>query len=959
MINEDLPIETDLPTHDDTLPNALEHNYQHDSLQEYPDKVGTPEKDAHDWEQQSTPFSCVPKTEQGILKSFGEHLSEAHLCTEAAEHGRLTSTDGISIENVGKELELHGIDTHSVKDATIGDIVYELAHGHKVIAGVKAEKLLGGANHPFHGLNGEGANHAIWVTGIDKTDPNDIKIIVNDSADPHGAAKEYSLQQFKDAWKDSGYFYVATDKAPSNLHDIVPSFDQHQGVFPDMVKWLHENIPDSQTMFTDMLIYTGIKDMRSGSRGANIANPAQPIKQDINVKENNYNNKLNTEEVTKAKQQIVPKQLITDSNVIQNTINSNTTETKCSLNDVIEQRGFMKYDHQKLAEAVERFSDLSEVKQQPEILASYQWQIDRWREGLYTLVVVGEVKKGKSSFVNALLEGEGLSPVADKIASAVPVKFVYGKSLRYQVHFLPDENGDYPKPLEISSKDLPKYATEQGISTEQSEANAGNFGNRFNVDYVSVEHPHRFLKEGLVVVDLPGLGGVFKHHARLVWEYLNPERADHIAFVFDSTGNPFAAEEKSAIQEIKKREIDRFMFLQTKTDCSGSEQIQAWKKTNLRELSSLLEMPETDIKYFLISNFLKQEWLRDGDKRDLKHSGFVELEQYLSEDLMPAKKDLLAIPVWQGLSIELHSIEQQLEVQRKIYQEDSAEKRKDIYQAYQRKDQEFKNWKNSSPLKTELMTALRKARIDAVERIQNELNPARITTPIYTELQSCKTEKEVLLSQENAKQRCLDTILQHYEKIFQDYRVATETAYTHVMKQLDATMPTPFIDQHQPDLTDIVTITIPLQNKTMQTIQRSWPMAALAATVGSIVAGPLVAIGAGLAALYKVLVELREGNREVALNRLKGIMNEAIPQALNRVSSAMNKTFEQTESEFIKQLENAAQIRYQRFTENLETAKQQLNNTDADIANQLGLLDKKQINVNEIKYLLRTSAELN
>lgn len=616
-----------------------------------------------------------------------------------------------------------------------------------------------------------------------------------------------------------------------------------------------------------------------------------------------------------------------------------------------------KYKHQKLAEAIALFTNLDEIKQQPEILNKYQWQIDRWREGQYCLVVVGEVKKGKSSFVNALLDGEGLSPVADKIASAVPVKIVYGEHLRYWVNFLPDRNGEYPPPLEISAEELPKYATEQGIDN----ADAGNFDNRFAVNFVSVEHPHRFLKEGLVLVDLPGLGGVYKHHARLVWEYLDPERADHIAFVFDSTGNPFSAAEESSIKTIKERKIDRFMFLQTKTDEADQEQVQAWKEGNLKKLSSLLKIDLVNIRYFLISNMLKQKWRSTHQEKNLTRSGFVELESYLSDELMPAKKDLLAMPVILGLNTELTAIKQQIEAQIKIYSEDSSKTRNEVFQAYQKKKQEFDTWEKTvfAPLKNELNTELRGAKIDANERIQDELFPSKVTTPIYSMIEaSTKSEHDVLNSQEMAKQMCIDSSLERYRNIEKDYRIKVELAFTKAMKQLDATIPSPFIDVHEPDVTNIETISHSISNRMMETVQRGWTSVALGSAVGSI-GGPIGAIAGAIIGVWKAVSESRQRNKEAAMSKIKGGLDDAARQAQLRANKAMRQTCDETELEYNTQLNNTANICHKRLNDNGASAAQRVNDTDAEIALQKKLLNEKLSKINDIHRILQVAAGLN
>lgn len=279
MNHDDDFLDPNLPEHD-FLHHPDEHDHSHSMLGElahfgdcehhdqhlmgpgYRDVVGTPEHDAHCWEPQTTDFSCAVEAQRGIIEAFGEHVSEAQLCTEAAERGWLSSDGGTTVEDTGKLLELHGIATHHDMDASIGDILQELAEGHKVIVGVHAETLWN-ENNPFgdFGASGSGANHAIWVTGIDKTDPQDVKIIVNDSGDPNGAGKEYHLNQFVDAWQDSGYYYLATDQAPPNLPTLTPDFDPAQGAFPDMLGWISDHMPDGQSLLVDMMLVTGAMDV--------------------------------------------------------------------------------------------------------------------------------------------------------------------------------------------------------------------------------------------------------------------------------------------------------------------------------------------------------------------------------------------------------------------------------------------------------------------------------------------------------------------------------------------------------------------------------------------------------------------------------------------------------------------------------------------------------------------------
>ena len=63
-------------------------------------------------------------------------------------------------------------------------------------------------------------SHALWITGIDVSNPEQPIIIVNDSntAQGEGSAR-YSLQRFLAAWEDAEFLYVATgDESPDAGH---------------------------------------------------------------------------------------------------------------------------------------------------------------------------------------------------------------------------------------------------------------------------------------------------------------------------------------------------------------------------------------------------------------------------------------------------------------------------------------------------------------------------------------------------------------------------------------------------------------------------------------------------------------------------------------------------------------------------------------------------------------------
>lgn len=169
-----------------------------------------PEVMSHDIIQHQSD-TCAIKSQQIILHSFGMDIPEEILTIEATGKGYYIPGKGTDPSLVGMILEDHGVGTHTKYHATIYDLVAELAQGHKVIVGVDADELWRPSY--FNDLFGEQANHALIVTGIDTTNPNDIRVLITDPG-TGDVARSYPIAQFLDAWHDSSCMMVATDMAP-------------------------------------------------------------------------------------------------------------------------------------------------------------------------------------------------------------------------------------------------------------------------------------------------------------------------------------------------------------------------------------------------------------------------------------------------------------------------------------------------------------------------------------------------------------------------------------------------------------------------------------------------------------------------------------------------------------------------------------------------------------------------
>lgn len=192
------------------------------------------------WEMQDTPFTCAVVSQQMILREFGVDISESQLVYHATANGWLTE-GGTSVLDMGNLLEAHGVPTHTNFAGDLDSLVYELSQGHKIIAAVDSGELWG-TDFPFSDfIDPAGADHAIVISGVNLTDPDNPMVVVNDPGHPDGAGREYPLAEFLDAWEDSGQTYVATDSAPPDLasHPIFgANFDSESQFYLDPGFWV-------------------------------------------------------------------------------------------------------------------------------------------------------------------------------------------------------------------------------------------------------------------------------------------------------------------------------------------------------------------------------------------------------------------------------------------------------------------------------------------------------------------------------------------------------------------------------------------------------------------------------------------------------------------------------------------------------------------------------------------------
>ncbi len=187
------------------------------------------------------------------------------------------------------------------------------------------------------------------------------------------------------------------------------------------------------------------------------------------------------------------------------------------------------------------------------------------------LAVLGQMKRGKSSFINALMGAEIL-PTGVLPVTAVITEIRYGLAPEATILYSTGARE------QVDLGTLASYITE-----------SGNPGNRKQVASVEVAYPSPFLESGIILIDTPGIGSTHTHNTRTTEGYL--EKVD-AGIVMLSVDPPITEVESRFIRNLKE-EVPKLFFVLNKVDTASAEEVSHISRFLEDELSRLqIESPE-------------------------------------------------------------------------------------------------------------------------------------------------------------------------------------------------------------------------------------------------------------------------------------------------------------------------------------------------------------------------------
>lgn len=310
-----------------------------------------------------------------------------------------------------------------------------------------------------------------------------------------------------------------------------------------------------------------------------------------------------------------------------------------------------RYSRQKkeLISTVESLIVEAEKARAAPVKGGLQKLLAKLSDDAFNLVVLGQFKRGKTTFVNALL-GEDLLPTAVVPLTSIITALRYGDKREIQVCF--QDN----RVKNISPGEIADYVTERG-----------NPNNEKQVASVEIVHPNHYLAHGIRLVDTPGVDSVYAHNTEVAYDYF--PQAD--AAVFLTTADPPISGSELAYLNDVRQFVPKVFFLQNKIDnLAAPEREESLNFTKL-VIDEILGAGSATV--YPVSARLALEGKLAANAAKLEESLLPIFERTLEDFLVSGKGNVFLLAAASGCVRFVSSLRTALEIEYKALTGSAAE----------------------------------------------------------------------------------------------------------------------------------------------------------------------------------------------------------------------------------------------------------------------------------------------
>ena len=268
-----------------------------------------------------------------------------------------------------------------------------------------------------------------------------------------------------------------------------------------------------------------------------------------------------------------------------------------------------------LNDAIVSVSSSMVQSQKGKKIAEIKKTLDEIVQSPTTILVCGEFKRGKSTFVNALI-GRKVCPTDTDICTSTVTCIKYGEKVKATRLY-----GDFSnlKTQEIDFDDIERYTVG---SAEEID----------NTVCIELELPLPELQKGLTIIDTPGVGGLDPRHAALTNFFL--PRADITLFMAD-VNEPLTTTELDYFKEKVLKYARYSAVIVNKADLKEEKQVEEIKQDTLNKIVSYTQLEAQNLHILSMSS-------ADCIREETNMGNFPALRQLIEQLVKKNKMESLA-----------------------------------------------------------------------------------------------------------------------------------------------------------------------------------------------------------------------------------------------------------------------------------------------------------------------------
>jgi GTPase Era involved in 16S rRNA processing len=298
----------------------------------------------------------------------------------------------------------------------------------------------------------------------------------------------------------------------------------------------------------------------------------------------------------------------------------------------------------KIENSLSLLNSLEVLKNNQNLLLKFNLINNKAKDKELQLVVLGQFKRGKTTLINALI-GSNLLPTSAIPLTSVVTILKYGDKPKAYVNFL-DGNKK-----EINISELEEYIAEEK-----------NPKNKKKVDRVIIEYPSLYLKDGVQIIDTPGVGSVYEHNTDIAYKFV--PQADAGIFVV-TADPPISASELSFLTSIKDY-LSKILFVQNKIDQVGVDEHKQSLVFTKRVIEANVKVK--NLTFYPLSSKLALDGKVNKDNNKLQESHFLGFEKALTYFLKKEKSQVLVKSISSKLLYLINEINLIIQLEKKAVQ---------------------------------------------------------------------------------------------------------------------------------------------------------------------------------------------------------------------------------------------------------------------------------------------------